>query len=459
MTIFEARKSGTTRSISGRVTVRGPVHYRASRMLIMALLLAAFGPYILGPIRVEQLTVYAVAAFALFALAALRSWSFGLLVAWACYAVSATIGVVFPFEGSLPWGQGNLLAGYDNILLSLAVMLIIWSFVPPHGAEQVLRSAAIIAVWAAGANAVIAIFSSIAPAVFTPLLKPFWGIGEGSVAENAMRMGRFTGVFNSPAEAGVMYSIAAVLLVWVYSHRLAIMYGLVTLIAIGGMLSVSKMFLLIGLPVMLALLLILQQGMKRVLVGVIIFALGVFVLSSTFMQNWAGYDYMMRLLEVPADQSVLEFYTAGRWNEDANMINVIRVVLGASPMVGVGAAGLQTPYDSQWTEVLVYGGLIGVVSVLVVFGVLLSRFRRIRDWRTRCMALSLWVVLFAGSFGTATLSSNRTATVVWVVVGLLVALAARDKTETTISMRPNAVSGRGAERAPDAGQSRRLPER
>lgn len=425
--------------MGSRATVREPVRYRGSRILIIGLLLAAFGPYILGPIRVEQFAVYATVLFALFAFARLQSWTFGPLVAWGCYAVSATIAVIFPYEGSLPWGRHDLLAGYDNILLPLAVMLVIWSFVPQRGAESILRTAGTITVWAVGVNALLAIVSSTAPAVFAPLLKPFWGIGEGSVAENAMAMGRFTGVFNSPAEAGVMYSIAAVLVVWLYSHRLAIMYGLVTLISIGGMLSVSKMFLLIGLPVMLALLLVLQQGRKRLLVGIVVFVLGVFVLSSAFMQNWAGYDYMMRLLEVPADQSAVEFYTAGRWGEDASMVNVMQVVLGASPMVGVGAAGLQTPYDSQWTEVLVYGGLIGVVSVLVMFGVLLSRFRTIRDWRTRYMALASWVVLFAGSFGTATLSSNRTATVVWVVLALLVALAARDKSETMTSKRPNAV--------------------
>src|SRR5699024_551510 len=137
-------------------------------------------------------------------------------------------------------------------------MLVIWSLVPQSGAELVLRTAAVVAVWAAAVNAVLALVSSTAPAVFVPLLKPFWGTGEGSVAENAMRMGRFTGIFNSPAEAGTMYSIAAVLAVWVYSHRLVIMYCLVTLITLGGVLSVSKVFLLIGLPIILLLFLDIQ---------------------------------------------------------------------------------------------------------------------------------------------------------------------------------------------------------
>lgn len=443
MVITAMRKSDGRRAMCSRgVSVREPGGYRGSRLLVLGLVLAAFGPYVLGPIRVEQLAVYGAAMLVLFTFVKLEFWTFGLLAGWTCFALSATVAVVLPYEGSLPWGQGDLLAGYDNILLSLAVMLVVWSLVPQSGAEPVLRTAATTAVWASAVNAVLAIISSTAPAVFTPLLKPFWGTGEGSVAENAMLMGRYTGVFNSPAEAGVMYSITAVLVVWLYSHRLVIMYGLITVITVGGMLSVSKMFLLIGLPVMLVLLLVMQQGIRRVLVGIIVFALGVFVLSSTFIHSWAGYDYMMRLLEVPADQSAVEFYTAGRWNEDANMVNVIRIILGVSPMVGVGATGLQTPYDSQWTEVIVFGGIVGVVSILVVFGILLSRFTGIRDWRTRYMAFALWVVLFVGSFGTATLSSNKTATVVWVVVALLVALAARDTGGTRISWRPTAAKGR-----------------
>lgn len=421
------------------ILAREPGVYRGSRLLVVGLVMAALGPYILGPIRVEQLVVYGVATLVLFTFARLKSWAFGLLVCWSCYALSATLAVIIPYEGSLPWGQGDLLAGYDNILLPLAVMLLIWSLVPQSGAELVLRTAAIVAVWAAVVNAVLAVVSSTAPAVFVPLLKPFWGTGEGSVAENAIRMGRFTGIFNSPAEAGAMYSIAAVLVVWVYSHRLVTMYCLITLITVGGMLSVSKVFLLIGLPVMLLLLLIMQQGINRVMVGVVFFAIGVFLLSSTFIQNWAGYDYMVRLLEVPENQSAVEFYTAGRWNDDANMMNVMGSILALSPMVGVGAAGLQTPYDSQWTEAMVFGGMIGVLSIVVVFGILLARFRNIQEWRTRYMAFGLWVVLFVGSFGTATLTSNRTATVVWVVVALLVAIAARDVSEARISRRPASV--------------------
>lgn len=418
---------------------RGPGVYRGSRFLVLGLLIAAFGPYVLGPIRVEQLVVYSTATLVLFTFARLESWAFGLLFCWICYALSATLAVIIPYEGSLPWGQGDLLAGYDNILLSLAVMLVIWSLVPQSGAEPVLRTAAVVTVWAAAVNAVLALVSSTAPAVFIPLLKPFWGTGEGSVAENAIRMGRFTGIFNSPAEAGAMYSVAAVLAVWVYSRRLVIMYCLVTLITIGGMLSVSKVFLLIGLPIMLLLLLAIQQGINRVIVGVVFFVVGVLLLSSTFIQNWAGYDYMMRLLEVPPNQSAVEFYTAGRWNEDANMMNVMGSILALSPLVGVGAAGLQVPYDSQWTEVMVYGGILGVLSIVVVFSILIARFRYIQDWRTRYMAFGLWSVLFVGSFGNATLTSNRTATVVWVVVALLVAIAARDASEARISRHPASV--------------------
>lgn len=438
MVIPATKNSGSTGlARSNESELDDQVMHRGARLMAVGLVLAAFGPYIVGPIRVEQLTVYALAILVLFTFRNLRPWAGSILVAWCCYAFSATIAVIFPYKGTLPWAEGNLLAGYDNILLSLAVMLVVWSLVPQGSARVVLRAVATTAVWAMAINAVLASVSSIAPAVTSPLLKSFWGAGEGSVAENAMRMGRFTGVFNSPAEAGLMYSVAAVLAVWLYSHRLLLMYTSIAVISTGGVLSVSKIFLLIGIPVMVLMVFAVQKGVRRLFVGITLLMLGVVLVSSTFIQNWSGYDYMMRLMDVPMDQSAIEFYTAGRWNEDANMVNVIRTVLSVSPVVGLGAVGVETPYDSQWTEVIIYGGIIGVLSFFVVFFVLIFKFQKICDWKTRYMALSLWVVLFVGSFGGATLTSNRTATIVWVVLALLVSLAARDENKAAdLSRRP-----------------------
>lgn len=400
--------------------------YWFARMLGAVLILAAFGPYVAGPIRTEQLAVYGVVLIAVLTLTNLRLWHVRLLAPWLWMTSIATAATLLSYPGRLPWPPGSVLSGFDNLFLPPAIMLITWTLLPRASVHLVLRAVVKTLIWASAVNAVLSIMSSLMPTLMVPLLKPFWSAEEGTVAETAMEMGRFTGVFNQPAEAGVVYSLAAIVAVWAYSHRAALLYPLLTLLTVGGMLSVSKVFLLIGLPTTLMLLWVTRRGVERVWMLGVVILLGVLTLSSTFIQDWAGYDYMMRLLEVPPGESPIQFYTAGRWNEDASMRAVLLAVLSTSPLAGVGAAGLQVPYDSQWTEAMVMSGLLGTLGIAVVFVVLVFWFRRIRSWQLRWTSYAIWIVLFFGSFGISTLTANRVTTTVWVLITLLVAVAARD---------------------------------
>lgn len=400
--------------------------YSVEILLPSLLIIAAFGPYIAGPIRTEQVAGYGIGLLALFAISGLRAWTASLLIPWLWMIGVALVATFFTYSGVLPWDRGNLLAGFDNILQPVAVLLGIGLLVPARVAERALQLASKTVVWATTINAILAIASSVAPNILTPLLRPFWTAEASTVAESAMQMGRYSGIFNQPAEAGVVYSIAAVLAVWVYSHRAILMYGLVTILTVGGMFSVSKVFLLVGLPVTLGLLWFTRRGVARIWMVLLVFLLGLFIVSSTFIQDWAGYDYLVRLLEVPSDQSVIGFYTAGRWNEGSSMMTVIGSILEVSPLAGVGVAGVLAPYDSQWTEVFVMSGILGAIGVIAVLVVLIVRFVKLQEWNIRCTAIAFWIILTAGSFGISTLSANRVTTIVWVLIALFMALASRD---------------------------------
>jgi hypothetical protein len=407
---------------------REPVGFIGPRLLVAVLCLAAFGPYLAGSIRTEQLAVYAMAPLVLSAFVNLRKWSVGLLTAWSVLVLASLIGHVFPYKGGLPWGYGSTLAGLDNLLSPLMIMLGMWSLIPPQAAQAALRTGAKVVAWASAVNATVAAWSTTTTAP-TEFLRPFWGSESAvsTVGERALTMGRHTGVFSQPAEAGLMYSVAAVLAVWAFSKRPALMYLLVSVISVGGILSVSKIFLLVGLPVAVALLWVTRRGAGKAGVVVAIGAVALVLSTATFFQEWTGLDYLTRLLDIPAGQSALEFYTAGRWNEDSSMLSVISKVLAASPMVGVGVGGVSAPYDSLWTEAVVVAGLLGVAAMLTVLVLLWRAFRRIGDRDLRRAALAFWVVLVGGSFGIPALTVNRAATVVWVVAALFVAIAACKK--------------------------------
>ncbi|MCT1939225.1 hypothetical protein M3C53_02310 [Micrococcus luteus] len=399
---------------------RGRRGYGFSTGLVAVLCLAAFGPYVTGSIRTEQLAVYALAPLVLLSLPRLRPWAWPFLLAWGFMLFIASLGVAFPYRGVRLWDSGSLLAGADNYLLPLMVMLAVWTLVSTRATIPALRTAAGVIGFGAAINGAIAAVSTVTP--LDAILRPFWGAAAAGsvVAERAATNGRLSGIFNQPAEAGLVYSLAAILVVWAFSRRRLLMYPLLALILVGGMLTVSKIFLLVGLPIAGVLLWLTQRGTARL--GIIVLAAGflAYLGSSSFFREWSGSDYLLRLLDRPEDQTVLEFYTAGRWSEGASVLEVIGFILDRSPMVGVGLAGLRVPYDAQWTETMVFGGVLGTLAIVAMLGLLLASFVRIRERSTRLMALAVWALLVGASFGLPALTANRAATLVWVVAGLLV---------------------------------------
>ena len=96
----------------------------------------------------------------------------------------------------------------------------------------------------------------------------------------------------------------------------------------------------------------------------------------------------------------------------------------AAPLAGFGAGGLDGPaYDSLWQEVLGVSGVLGVILAAAVFVMLARRLAALRtvlareDWQLACGA----AVLAAGaSAGIPSLTANRAATLLWLVLGALV---------------------------------------
>jgi len=322
------------------------------------------------------------------------------------------------------------------MLLPLVVMLVVWTLVPRSGASITLASAARAVVLASAANSVVAWLSTVIP--LNALLRPFWNAEEAAftVAEAAQTMGRYAGVFGQPAEAGLMYSVAAVLAAWRYSERSGRMYLLLALITVGGILSVSKVFLLVGLPVTIALLLVRTRGARSLTtlttIAAVIF-IGVSLFTANFLRAWDGFGYLTRLFNPPQGVSLIEFYTAGRWNSDAMMIQRVSTLLAASPLTGVGAAGLAIAYDSQWTSSLVMSGVLGMLGVIVTLLVITRHLLRIPDRETRLMGLAFLAVLLGASFGIPSLTANRVATVVWLIAALLMSIAHSEDRKNRIS--------------------------
>jgi len=404
---------------------------RFARTLVCVIGVATFGPYLFGGVRVEQVIIYLIAALTIPALGGLRpAGGLRFLIPWALYIVVASMTVLFPNQIAPPRDPGNLLAGYDNIIPPLLLMLIIWTAVPEVSARAVLKTFSKLLAVLMAANGVLAIVATRVD--ISGLLRPFWSAAsiETTTAQLSEAMGRYGGIFNQPAEAGVAYSLAGICAIYAWEHRTGLLALVLVPITIGGLICVSKVFVLGGLPVIVIYWMIAQRGGRRVatLFALALVALG--VLQSGLLDQWTGFNYLARLISPDSDGGALALYTAGRLSDDSHYNTVIGDALSYSPVVGVGAGGWATNYDGAIVESLVVGGVIGLIFYAMIVGGIFTLARRGLDTPTRVFAVLLGVVVAGACFGLSPLTANRVSTIIWVLISLLVLVRRSERRPT-----------------------------
>lgn len=395
---------------------------RLSQFAITALGIATFGPYLYESIRTEQAVVYGLLLL-LMPMVFIRFRPRGGLrffIPWAGYILVATIGVIAP-EASAPYPPGSLLGGMDNVLAPLAIMLLIWSVVPEQDAETLLQRFCKIIAVAMAANGLIAVLATAVDV--SPLMRPFWASEDSTTtADLAAQLGRYSGIFNLPAEAGALYGVAGLAAIYAWKGRPVLVAALITAMTLGGLISVSKVFILGGLPMVVIYWFWSQRGGRKVaaLFGLVLIALG--VLQSGLLDQWTGANYLGRLFVAPSSQGFLELYSAGRFDSESTFTTVVGQALSHNRLTGAGLAGWRVPYDGVVAEALVVGGVLGLILLGIVTLAMLT-LRRGLDPRGQWFAFLFAVVTIAGSLGFSPLTANRVSTVTWVIIALLVLVA------------------------------------
>lgn len=425
---------------------------------------AVMGPYLVSGLRTEQVAFYGSAAVivltqrtALLRTLAPARWIF---LVWAAYASIALVGGVLPVANQTPWPSGSLLAGLDNALLPLATMITVCHWCTQYSAQRILSTASRVLVAAMSVNAVVGLAGALWGLESMPWLRRFWAADGTStyVAELAEQMGRYSGVFNQPAEAGIAYTLAALSLAYLQKRELvAAPWAQLAwvLIVVGGMLTLSKVF--VG-GLVLALLLVLAYRVH--VVSTAVAALGtvaamVAATAAGWFSTWGAstmaswYRYSIEVGDSP-----LYTLTAGRFGtpgtdgppsiavpmvpaegsggtgaESADVAllpagtgELVRTMIEEHPVLGVGARGLQVAYDSAWSEAVVVGGLVGlgliITAHLLIIGSSVIRVRHLGSVHALLLG-AVVVLLLAGSMGMPALTGNRESTLMWIWIVVL----------------------------------------
>src|SRR5699024_6626126 len=126
---------------------------------------------------------------------------------------------------------------------------------------------------------------------------------------------------------------------------------LVIVILIGGLLSISKVFLLFGLPLLIIGFLI-NKNIKHIFSGIIFIVVGYFT-SSFFLADWNGFRFVENLVNnLIYGDNLLSSLTASRFGgEGSQQLTFLESILRTNPLFGTGLGSMST-YDSTITFII-----------------------------------------------------------------------------------------------------------
>jgi hypothetical protein len=392
--------------------------------------MAVFGPYIAGALTGQLVVLLCGTAAVIIGLPlATRSQLPLLPVIGLWFAILVITVIASAWRPIDPNFYGTLSAVHSLwwLVMPQLVMIMSWywtRYVP--SARVMLALARVIAI-AMSANSVLAIAQlSTGQVNLGGVLSSFWSTisaGQQSVAQMAAENGRYTGIFDEPAEAGAAYGIALLCIIYLVRRgaRWQVADAGAVLVVAGGILCVSKVFLFAALPIA-AWVAVTSSGTRlRIFAGAGAGALALLAADAAgLLPAWSTGSASLQTFLHP-NGSFTTVYTAGRYGSGGSLESVAADVLRAAPWTGFGARGLYTAYDSQWLEILVLSGIFGVICLaasLIMLGWRWLRMRRTADPADSMLAGSVLVLAILASSGFPSLTSDRAGILIWLILGV-----------------------------------------
>lgn len=434
-----------------------------AQRIIILLFISAFGPYIFpqAGLRLEHFFIYGVVLYIIISTSASKHplkfdrFVFTLLCL-SCLTLF-WITIVSIFSG----GFGKLygaLAGLENFLQPIALILISsWYFSKLSYTDllSLFNTACITLNVLLTLNSVIAIAS-----VFFdtwPFLSYFVVAGDAgggtemnTVSQLSATMGRFSGIFNQPIESGLAYSIG--ILCWVYlanTVKKINYFGwiAVAFLLVGGALSVSKIFIIVGLPLAVLYYGWLNIGRvrfrKSTLAGFIIIITVVIGVVIAFVDNWTGWIFLIRLFDFKmiSDKGFIATYTAGRINtDDSGVMSLFTHTWSESPIFGFGVP-VEGILDNAYLEFFNLGGIVAlafyIFMLLTIVYVTLTR--RKNDMKCGKFLFLLWLLTVIAGIGAPVFTINRASIFFWIllILGILILKRRQGSNYLPIQVKPN----------------------
>jgi len=421
---------------------------RRAKVILIALLVAAFGPYLVPSIglRTDHIIIYGMAAV-LFVRTLLSTRPIRVvppslaIVAILCCVLLWTL--LATASGAAIAGRSTIqiiadAENYTQPIAIVAVVMMATAGMTIAARQRLLASVAMVTCVLAVANAGVAL-ATIKIDTW-PLVQHFVGIrgnaqtDAGTVWQRAAQLGRYTGLFDQPLEAGLAYSIAG--LSWIYAVAVmrkttVLRWVLLVGVIVGGVLTVSKIFVIGGVVTMIMYALLSRArriiiGWRALVAGGLATGIGAFVVG-----QWQGINRLLRLFDTGDVDAggLLAKYTARRFGDEAfTVVTLFRRTYEESPIYGFGfGARGGLPIDNGYLEFFFQGGAVALGLYCIILLIMLAAaIRGLRGGSEEGKLLAaLWILTTGAAFGGPVFTANRSSVIFWIVVTLGISIAWR----------------------------------
>jgi hypothetical protein len=369
------------------------------------LMLMSIMPYLSGGMRIEHIILPPMALIA--ALYALQKKG-SLHVAPAAIALLAlTASLVALVLGSaLSELTGSATSSINMFVRLLMPMLMLAAF--PYALAQTPLPLMSVAKAIVG-TAIVASFFTLASVFFdiASILSLWVRTEDEAVWTQAIAIGRFTGLFNQPLEAGVFFSVALFAQLYLFKvrtqYRVFNIIGLLA-ICIGGFLSLSKNFTILGIAFALGFSTSINLlTLRAAFLLLVVCGSGISTLVLKLNAIYA--DSFINLFE---EGGLLLALTAGRLGSaDTEVSQLFAQLWGQGHWFFGRGLGSQLPLDNGYLEFFYQGGIFAFVGYLIFLATLSIYAVMRRQYIEGKLMMYLLLFIIGSSFGGPVISANR----------------------------------------------------
>lgn len=211
--------------------------------------------------------------------------------------------------------------------------------------------------------------------VFTPFAEIFQKfyvkIDQDGYRVATNSMGRYMGVFNQPLESGFAYSLG--LLTWLYNFTKIktgskIIQGILLVsIILGGIASISKVFLIGGIGLFTVMFLLVGSLRNRIVLVISILMFLSFIVP-IFINDWKGLDILEDQFSNITGEFSVSKVTAGRIGKEDGIYSILMSKDSSIFFLGKGFTLGDLPFfDSEYVQIVYQGGGIALILYFAIF--------------------------------------------------------------------------------------------